>query len=69
MIAAPINGHVVEALLKFGGYEKPLVAEERDYGIWQACAMLLARDVDAWVNKSGAVGEDAVSSHRAPRAP
>jgi hypothetical protein len=53
-VSVPMNGHVVEAMLKFGDYEKPLIAEERNYGVWQACAIMLAKDVAAWVDANRA---------------
>jgi hypothetical protein len=48
-IVVPIHGHVVEALLKFGDYERPFLAEDREDGTWNRCAEILAKDIATWV--------------------
>jgi hypothetical protein len=39
----------VRALLRVGDYERPFVAEDREYDTWGRCAKLLARDLSEWV--------------------
>jgi len=49
VIAAPIYGHAIDTVMHVGTYEKATTSEETSYGTWKRAAVVVVRDVTAWI--------------------
>lgn len=48
-VYVPVQGRAIDAILHAGGYERPLTADDREWGTWSRAAKILANDVRTWI--------------------
>lgn len=57
-VMVPIKRRAIDAILRVGNYEKPIMSESDDSDRWNAAAKRVVKDVTAWVeaNRSALAG-------------